>query len=57
MHDKQKAIRQEKRQNKTNEHQEHLLNLYFQEFDSVQYEDMENEYHKFYHYKLVKNKN
>jgi hypothetical protein len=54
--DKQQAIQQEKRQSKTNEHQEHLLSLYFPEFDPVQFEEMESDYHEFYHNKLVKNK-
>jgi hypothetical protein len=56
INNKQYNKKKDKRQNKTNEHKKHLLNLYFPEYDPVQYEDIENDYYKFYHYKLVQNR-
>jgi hypothetical protein len=56
MYDKQNAMWEERRLNHANEHQEHLLSIYFLEFDAVQYEDMESGYLKSFHNKFVKHK-
>jgi hypothetical protein len=56
MSDEKQARRLHKRQTQENEHQQHLLGIYFPEFKAGEYEDRESDYYKKFHNLFIKNK-